>query len=278
MKYFIYSLIIFSTLLLESCNKNLDYEKIAKYQDDSVPELDVITNDSTKVLVVVPHADDETIAGGLITFFKEKGALINLLLLCEHDETRVNEINCATSNLGIENIKIAGFINNTWEDIMKDSITFWYDQKDSIKHVIKNEIELFKPNYIITYDSEIGGYGHPEHRISAELTEEIFNENINNAEFSPKKIFQFTLPDKLENFLVSQTPGYKFSRKLTRSKGLPKPDVKLDIQNYWDIKNKAAHCHHSQLKILKRFHMVYEPENEKEHKKAFSKEYYKIVK
>lgn len=277
MKYFIISLIIYSTLLLNSCNKTVDYEKIATYQDNSVPELEVTTNDSTKVLVVVPHADDETIAGGLITFFKKKGALIHLLLLCEHDETRVNEINCATSNLGIKNIKIAGFINNTWKDIMKDSITFWYDHKDSIKQVIKNEIELFKPNYIITYDSEIGGYGHPEHRISAELTEKIFNENKNNVEFSPEKIFQFTLSDKLEDFLISETPGYKFSRKLTGSKGLPKPDVKLDIQNYWDVKNKAAQCHHSQLKILKRFHMVYEPENEKQHKKAFSKEYYKIL-
>ncbi len=175
-------------------------------------------------------------------------------------------------------IETAGFINNTWNDIMQDNITFWYDQKDSIKAVIKNKIDLFGPDILISYDSEIGGYGHPEHRISAELTQAIFIENKENPEFKPNIIFQITLTKDLEAFLVSKSQGYNLSKKLTGSTGLPKPDVAVDIRKYWKIKNEAAKCHKSQKDILKKFYIIYDDKEEQDHINAFSKEYYKTIK
>ena len=261
-----------------SCtSKKIDYELIETFQDESVPELEIEITDSTKVLVIVAHGDDETIAGGLIALLASKGASIHLLMLCEHNDTRVKEISCSASKLGIEKVEIAGFINNTWEDIMQDKITFWYDHKDSIKNVIARKINLFKPEILITWDSEIGGYGHPEHRISAQITENLFFDNKNNPEFSPKKIFQMTYPEKLEKFLASKSSGYELSKKLTGSKGLPKPDVSVNIKEYWKVRNEAALCHQSQLTILKSSYMVYDKKNEAQHISAFSKEYYKIV-
>lgn len=199
-------------ILFVGCKNSVNYEQIATYHDHSVPELNIEVTDSTKVLVVMPHADDEIIAGGLIALFKEKGALIHLLTLCEHNEIRTNELNCSASKLGIEKVEIAGFINNSWDAIMQDSIAFWYAHKDSIKSVIGYKINSFKPHYIITYDTEIGGYGHPEHRISAELTEEIFNENRNNSDFTTKTIFQITLSDKLESYLVSKSQDMSYQK------------------------------------------------------------------
>jgi LmbE family N-acetylglucosaminyl deacetylase len=274
--FFIYSIILV-VILLAGCKDKVDYERIATYQDNTIPELDIQVNDSTKVLIVVPHADDETVAGGLIALFKESGASIHLLTLCEHDDIRFKELKCSATKLGIEEVEIAGFINNTWEDIMQNNIAFWYDHQDSIKKVISNKINSFKPNYIITYDSEIGGYGHPEHRISAELTEIIFNENRNKAGFSLEKIFQITLSEGLEKFLVSKSPGYELSKKLTGSEGLPKPEVSVNIEKYWNIKNEAARCHQSQIKILKRFYIVYEETDKEKHIDAFGKEYYRVV-
>jgi N-acetylglucosamine malate deacetylase 2 len=273
----IFLFIVFATLLHNCRNDKVDYELISTYQDNSIPEVDIEVNDSTKVLVIMPHADDETIAGGLIALLKEKGSAIHLLTLCEHNNTRVEELHCAASKLGIEKVEIAGFINNTWEDIMQDSIAFWYDHQDRIKNVIVNKIYSFKPQILITYDSEIGGYGHPEHRISAEVTERIFNENKGNTNFKPQKIFQITLSEKLEKFLVARSPGYEHSKKLTGSNGLPKPDVSVDIKEYWNAKNEAAKCHQSQLKILKRFYIVFDEKNKDEHINAFSKEYYRVV-
>ena len=272
------TIIIFLVQIL-ACGKNhVDYKQISSFQDNTIPELQIDVSNETKVLVIMPHADDETIAGGLIALLKDKGAKIHLLTLCAHNQERAQELNCSASILGIEEIETAGFINNSWDDIMQDRITFWYDQKDSIKTVIKNKIDLFGPDIMITYDSEIGGYGHPEHRISAELTQAIFIENKENPEFKPYIIFQISLSKDLESFLVSKSPGYKLSKKLTGSAGLPNPDVAIDIRDYWKIKNEAARCHESQKDILKKFYIIYDDKVEQEHINAFSKEYYKTIK
>jgi N-acetylglucosamine malate deacetylase 2 len=262
---------------LISCTNKTDYHLISTYQDNSIPELNISIADSARVLVIMPHADDETIAGGLIALLKDKGASIQLLTLCEHNEVRVQELNCAASKLGIEKVEIAGFVNNKWDNIMQDSIEFWYDHKDSIKNVISQKINTFKPYFLITYDSEIGGYGHPEHRISAELTEAIFNENKGNHEFAPKKIFQITLSKELERFLVSRSPGYDLAKRLTGSNGLPNPDVSVNIINYWNVKNEAAQCYQSQIETLKKFYIVYADKNKDEHINAFNKEYYRVL-
>jgi N-acetylglucosamine malate deacetylase 2 len=273
----IFSFIILVLLLPNCSNKKIDYDVISNFQDNSIPELTIDIADSTRVLVVMPHADDETVAGGLITFFKTKGASIHLLTLCEYNDLRLSELNCAAAKLGIEKVEIADFFNNTWESIMQDSITFWYDHRDSIKNVIARKVDSYNPHFLITYDSEIGGYGHPEHRISAELTEMIFDENKNKNGFAVKKIFQITLSEDLEKFLVAETPGYDLARRLTESEGLPGPDVSIDIKEYWPVKNDAAQCYQSQIKTLKRFHLVYDEKNKDEHIKAFSREYYRVV-
>lgn len=263
---------------LWGCGGNkVDYQLIASFQDNTVPEPEIEAGDSTKVLVIMPHADDETIAGGLIALLNDRGAVIHLLSLCEPGEERTGELNCSASKLGITNVETAGFINNTWDDIMQDKITFWYDQRDSIKSVISNKINAFRPDILITYDSEIGGYGHPEHRISAEMTEALFTENIDNPEFRPAMIFQITLSEKLEEFLVAGTPGYDHARRLTGSEGLPAPDIAVDIRKYSKIKNEAGRCHQSQIDILRRFYIVYDDKDEANHINAFSKEYYRVI-
>lgn len=266
------------TLLPSGCGGNKpDYQMIKTFQDYTVPAYIAGEADTGRVLVIVPHADDETIAGGLIAMLKDKGAVIHLLTLCGHDEERAKELACSAAALGIEVVETAGFINNTWDDIMEDRITFWYDNRDSIRNVISRKIDTFKPDKIITYDSEIGGYGHPEHRIPAEITEQIFNENSGNQGFTPQMIFQITLSDGLEKFLVSRSPGYELQKRITGSEGLPAPDVAVDIRKYQKTKNRAAMCHRSQIDILRRFYIVYDEEDEAEHSEALGMEYYRVI-
>lgn len=269
--------ILFPLFFTACAGNKTDFRLIATYQDYSIPGYEVGPVDTGRVLVIVPHADDETIAGGLIALLKDQGARIHLLTLCGHDEERTRELECSAAALGIELVETAGFINNTWDDIMADRITFWYDNRDSIRSVISRKIRSFGPEKLITYDSEIGGYGHPEHRIAAEITEQIFIESSGNPDFAPKAIFQITLTDSLEKFLVSRSPGYELQRKLTGSEGLPAPDIAVDLRKYWKTKNKAAMCHQSQIDILRRFFIVYDEEDEAVHTETFSREYYRVV-
>jgi LmbE family N-acetylglucosaminyl deacetylase len=271
------ALLIIIAMISACSGSKVDYKKIAAFQDNSVPELTMDISDTTRVLAIFPHADDETIAGGLILYLKQKGAAIHLLTLCEHNEMRMNELNCSAEKLGIENVEVSGFVNNSWEDIMNNNISFWYDNKDSIKQTITNKIQQFKPHILITYDSEIGGYGHPEHLVSAELTEDIFLENSKNPGFTPEYLLQITLTDELENFLVASSPAYEPMLKKQNSSGLPAPNAALDIRSFWPQKNEAAYCHTSQFKTLKKFYILYDKKATEKHQLAFSHEYYKVI-
>lgn len=273
--------IIILALIVGCQSKQIDYDKIATYQDDSIPSLNLNVTDTSKALLIFPHSDDEIAVGGLVAYLAEKGVKIHLLTLTHHETTknnkvRLDELNCSVEKLGIEQLEVAGLPNNSWDDIMEDNITFWYDQKDSIKNVIYHKINHFQPDILITFDNELGAYGHPEHRISAQLTEDIFRENLDKPNFQPSILIQFTLPDKLEDFLFASSQGYELSKRLTKTNGLPKPDYALEITKYWEIKNSAAQCHQSQMEILNRFFGAYAESKKEKHKKAFSKEYYTV--
>ncbi len=272
-------LILLSVIIIVSCStQTTDYDAIAAMQDMNVPELQLPVTDSTRVLVVVPHADDETIAGGLITWLGKNGASVHLLTMCGHSELRMNELHCSAEKLGINNVETAGFVNNTWDDLMAGKVLFWYDQQDSIRNVIQRKISAFRPDILITYDTEIGGYGHAEHLVSAKLTEEIFNSYNADQANRPSYLLQITLPDQLEQFLVSGSLGYEFMKTQTGSKGLPAPDVAIDISDFIDTKNEAAQCHQSQIKILRKFYITFDQDNREAHTRAFGREYYRMIK
>lgn len=274
--------IIALLVLLIACHsKQVDYDEIASYQDHSVRELEVTADEETRVLLVFPHADDEVTCAGLTSYLKARGATIHLLTLghsaeTKDNDTRLDELDCSAARLGVDKLEVAGLVINKWDDIMNDDITFWYDHKDSIRSITRNKISRYKPHILITYDAETGGYGHPEHRISAELTEEVFHE-LQDSAFAPRSIYQSTLPDKLEHFYLNNSQAYDLSKELTGSKGLPDPDVSIDITDYWSVKNDMALCHKSQFNTLKKFYLVSEEGNLEAHARAFSKEYYAVV-
>lgn len=271
-------------ILITSCNKKtVDYDKIASYQDIFIKKIDVTANENTRVLLIFPHADDEILCAGLTAYFKQQGAIIHLLTLGHNSETinneiRMKELKCSTEKLGIENVEIAGLITNSWNDIKDDNIKFWYANNDSIKSIIHHKIDRFKPQILITFDTEIGGFGHPEHRISAQLTEELFYRYKSDTSFHSVSIYQFTLPEKMEHFILNKVPGYELAKQLTGSEGLPEPDVSLNILPYWPLKNEAALCHKTQFNTLSKFYMVAEKENLEAHSNAFNSEYYTIIK
>lgn len=270
-------------IVLSACHSNrIDYEKVASCQDESVAQLEVAADADTRVLLIFPHADDEIVSAGLTSYLRAKGATIHLLTLGHHEktknnETRIEELRCAAHKMGVEDLEVAGLVSNTWENIMNDSIEFWYDHKDSVRSIISNKIDRFKPHILITYDAQIGGYGHPEHRISAQLTEEIFHVRKEDSLFAPERIYQFTLPDKLEDFILAEVPAYDFSRKLTGSDGLPEPEVALNIEDYWPVKSEVAQCHASQHRTLNKFYFVAPEDDFETHAKAFNMEYYTVV-
>lgn len=266
-------------LLLSSCGSRIDYEAVKSYQDPSVPALELAADMDTRVLLVFPHADDEMICAGLLTQLKAQGANIHLLTLgsdIDDPERREAEQACAAEAFGIDHFDLLGLPNNPWDQVLSDSIVYWYDHQEEIKRHIQRKIDAYRPHILITYDTEIGGYGHPEHRISAELVEEIFLEQVQDSNSSAHSLYQMTLTEGLEGFLVKGKQSYELALERTGSKGLPEPEVALDIRPYWETKNRAGHCYASQAKTLKKFNLIVDEEDLEAHREAFSHEYYTV--
>jgi LmbE family N-acetylglucosaminyl deacetylase len=269
------SFIILGLGLVTGCQKTpTDFKAIASMQDTSITALTIEKGAYRKALLIFPHADDEIVVNGLSMYLKSKGVELHLLTLCQHDSLRMEEWECSHQKQGMEGAETAGLLNNSWERIISDELIFWYDHEDSIYSIIKSQVTALSPEILITYDTEIGAYGHPEHRIAAEVAEQVATDMIRAGDTSLKLIFQSTLTKPLETFLCRPSPGYELAKKRTGSTGLPAPNVALDIRPFWPGKREAASCYQSQLNTLSKFYVFYEAEEAKEHNDAFSHEYY----
>ena len=81
----------------------------------------------------------------------------------------------------------------------------------------------------------------------------------------------------MEGFLIGGLKVYKSAIKLTGNQGLPKPEFRLNIEKYWEVKNNAGHCYKSQKRTLEKFFLISNFENIQKHSKAFSNEYYTVL-
>lgn len=268
-------------ILFSFFDKGIDYVKYKESQDYNIP----LFADSFKnkmALFIFPHPDDEIVCAGTIAQLKNNGWMVNLLTLTQgqpNEKTiRKNEWTKAVSELAIDNYEILDLPNNSWDNIMKNNIIFWYENTDSIENIIYRSIQKYKPSLLFTYDTALGGYGHPEHRISALAASNVFVKHKPDTLFSVERILQITLPEKQEQLMLSSAGSYKNAMKFTGNKSLPNPTVAFAISKYWNLKRNAASQYVSQSGSMKRFFLLPEIQDTTNHYNAFDREYYFEIK
>ncbi len=101
------------------------------------------------------------VCAGTIATLKESGWEVHLLTLtqgqasCEsHSKKGMGKRRCGTSSWTKQ--RFWTLPNNTWENVMRDSIVFWYDHQDSVDHIIERAIQKYKPSVLFTYDTALG--------------------------------------------------------------------------------------------------------------------------
>ena len=274
-------LIQFSILLfLVSCKKKTDFSVYKNSQDYTIPIWK--DNQSNKsALFVFPHPDDEIVCGGTIDQLKKSGWKINLLTLTQGDKsekaTRLKEWNNASDILGFDNREIYDLINNSWDDVLKNKIEFWYDHQDSIENIVYRSILRYQPSTIFTFDTAFGGYGHPEHQISALAVYHIFEKCKSDSLFPVEKILQITLPEKYVQLKIASTEAFVNAKKYTRNSALPAPSVAFDITHNWSIKTNAGLAYVSQEATLRKFFLLPDLTDTLHHYTTFDREYYSEI-
>ncbi|HVT85975.1 MAG TPA: PIG-L family deacetylase [Chitinophagaceae bacterium] len=269
--------------LLLSCQRaKINYEAFKKAQDYSVPLWNNNPAAAKRVaLLIFPHPDDEIVCGGTIVTLKQQGWEVDLLTLTQGEagekEARRKEWQNAMAALGINHSVLLDLPNNTWTDIENNKIIFWNENMDSIRHIVEAAIRQYQPSLLFTYDEVLGGYGHPEHRLTAVAVREVFEQNRQDSSFTPAAIFQSTLPQKMELTMLQNLDSYKKAVN-EMGKDLPDPVIAFDITKTWPVKRRAAASYPSQTKTLKKFYLLPDEADTVKHYATFDREYYAVVK
>jgi LmbE family N-acetylglucosaminyl deacetylase len=275
------SLLLFVPLVLSCQRTRINYEAFKQAQDYSVP---LWTDDLTKIkpvaLLIFPHPDDEVVCAGTIATLKQQGWEVDLLTLTQGEATekdaRKKEWQRSMNALGIDHSTLLDLPNNSWSDIVHNKIIFWNENMDSIRRIVEAAIRQYQPSLLFTYDDVLGGYGHPEHRLTAVAVKEVFEKNRQDSSFSPSAIFQSTLPQKLELAMLQNLDSYKKAVN-EMGKDLPDPSIAFDISTTWPVKRQAASSYPSQIKTLKKFYLLPEEADTVKHYAAFDREYYTVI-
>jgi len=264
-----------------SCGNSVDYAGYKQQQDYSLP-LWSYEPDNKVALFIFPHPDDEIVCAGTISRLKQTGWTINLVTLTQGEASekavRREEWKASVRALGIDNFELMDLPNNSWNEVMSDSIRFWYDEMDSVKQIISRSIQTWQPSVVVTYDSVFGGYGHPEHRITAQAAHAIFRAGQHDPAFPVQRILQITLPEKIEQAMLGNAPSYLHAISVTGNKTLPEPTTAVDITRYWKFKRRAALTYPSQRETLQKFFLLPDEGDTTKHYATFDREYFLEIK
>lgn len=262
MKKIIITIIAFIILIIST----LWYFK-SQIQDNSVPQTETLIPETLpkKALAIFAHPDDEITIIGTMRLLKQQGvetsicymtrgeaglngSIIDVSKIKELADTSLNKLK---KSLGqrrtkeVDNIAEILELNHHEMFDFPDSGTSNVPM-DSLKKVVRALIQKYQPSVLFTLDDKVGLYGHPDHRNISRAVLEVFQENKNKPNFSPKKLYQVTLPKQMIAFALKMADGFRKNYPKDPSKGLPKADVCVNITPFGTYKRNAMLAHVSQ--------------------------------
>jgi N-acetylglucosamine malate deacetylase 2 len=207
-----------------------------------------------RIMTFFAHPDDEIAVGGTLLASRKAGH--NLVLVCltkgeagptgglverdELGETRAVELAKVAEILGAGELELFDFPDSGLSGI----------SLDTLKSLALEMIQKHQPDYVISYDSRVGLYGHPDHRKVSRAMEEVFLEYRGKSGFPVKKLYQVTLSPKQIEIALQIAPG--FQRNYPKDgPGLPIPDFSVKTTPYFSILEKMMEAHATQQEVFR---------------------------
>jgi LmbE family N-acetylglucosaminyl deacetylase len=191
-----------------------------------------------RVVGIFAHPDDEALGpAGTIAKFASEGDVYLICVTCGEaggktsDEKekigsiRRSEMQESAKLLGVKEVFFLHFEDGTLSNSL-------YQQ---IANKIKEKLDALQPDTIMTFEPR-GVSGHLDHIAVSMITTHLFYK----LSFI-KKLMYYCLSEKrrakVGDYFVYFPPGYKDSEI----------QEVVDIEDHWDIKVRAMHCHESQM-------------------------------
>ncbi|MEO8088520.1 MAG: hypothetical protein ABI763_17000, partial [Bacteroidota bacterium] len=202
----------------------------------------------------------------------------------EENLVRKEEIKNAASISGIKNLELVDV------DILNGSDTIpepWmpvpylrfpeYFKLDTLKYIIANAIFKYKPSVIFTLDDVIGGYGHPQHIAISRCINDVCRLFKDTIDFPVKKIYQSVFPHSQEEKIFSPLPAHQSGKIIYGVKGMPEPDVFVQINDFGNKKKNFMCAFESQKRNIRKVWPYYNWYPSWIYFRIFDKEYFRTL-
>jgi N-acetylglucosamine malate deacetylase 2 len=252
--------------------------------DSDIPQREhlPVSSPKQKILAIFPHPDDEVTVAGTLMKLKESGHQITLICLTrgekgkssgienEHDlaRLRTKEMEKSAELIGVDRLILKDYPDSGIEKL----------DMDSLKGIIYQLIETNVPDVMISYDSKVGLYGHPDHRLTGKAVEEVFLNHKDASDFTPKQLFQVTLCKKQVEVALKLSSGFQRNYPKDPKMGLPNPDFYIKTQPYFSRVLEVMQAHQTQQKVLQDLMPYHEKVPTWIYSRIFDREYFREVK
>ncbi len=263
-------------LILVGRNKLHDYDIPQKEQ--LIPS----SESKKKILALFPHPDDEVTVAGTLMKLKEDGHEVVLVCLTRgekgkssgiEDESELARLRTAEMEesarlIGADQLILSDYADSGIEEL----------GMDSLKKVVLNLILENQPDILISYDSKVGLYGHPDHRLTGLAVEKVFLEEKGKEGFSPERLFQVTLCKKQVEVALKLSSGFQRNYPENPEMGLPQPDFSIRTQPYFNRILQVMQAHQTQQSVLKDLMPFHDRVPAWIYSRIFDREYFREVK
>ena len=255
-------------------------------QDDSVPLMEDFKGE--KVIFIFPHPDDEITSAGTLKLLDNQQVTTSLITLTKGEagstngmvsevdsvkkklelgKIRKQELLSVGQLLGVDNQEVLDFPDSGLKNI----------PADTLKKIIREKIKKYQPTILFSYDEKVGLYGHIDHRLTAQYVKEIFLEDYGKPDFSPKKLYQVTLPKPMIAVALKISKGFQKNYPKDPEKGLPTPTMAIKISEFGVFKRDAMLLHKSQRPTFNDMQPYFDKIPPAIYYRIFDKEYFAEV-
>lgn len=157
--------------------------------------------------------------------------------------------------------------------------------KAELAQILTQKINDYNPTVIFTMDSEIGGYGHPEHVLVSQLVADLFNTGTIKAE----RIYQTVYPDSMEDKILKERltkqleewgyPNpYMLALEVYGPEGMPDPTIQVNIQDQAEAKMQFLHSFREEERnTIGQFIPLFQHFDHDVYFKVFDREFFRVI-
>ena len=261
-----------------------------KYPEDTY----LATEPNKTALIIVAHDDDMVSSAGTITMLCRDGWTIREKCFYQQgglyfkkdsakNPIRKRDLTRVAAIQGLAGVDPVDFNFRNDMQTEKSYMPMPYNKMavnfkvDSLKVLIADYIQQYKPSVIFTLDNLMGGYGHPDHVLISRLVYDYCLTHKNDSGFSVKRIYQPTFPPSLAEGSIGKLPVYLEAKKLYGMESMALPDVQVNIYPYAKEKKEAMQAYTTEQNSLRKIWPYYHWYPYWLYFKIFDRDFYRVL-